>query len=104
MFLYRLALELGEEDPDALAERMPLSRLLGWLAYYQMEPFGDDWRRSGRLSSIVAAGFGVKVTGEMEDLFMPGGGRYRGMSQTEIEMVEELKKIDSYRESWDRRK
>lgn len=104
MFVYRLALELKITDPMAWVESLPLPVLLGWLAYYQMEPFGDEWRRTGRLASLNAASAGVKITGEMEDLFMPGGGRYRGMNQTEIEMVEELKKIPSYREAFDRRK
>jgi hypothetical protein len=95
---------MREIDPDEMAERMPLPLVWEWIAFYQMEPFGDAWRRTGRLASIVAAASGAKVEGSMEDLFMPGGGKYRGMNQTEMQMLEELRKIPALREQIDRRK
>lgn len=45
-FLHRLALKLGIWDVDALAEAMPVDVLYRWMAYYQLEPWGDEWLRS----------------------------------------------------------
>lgn len=45
-FLHRLALKLGIWDVDALAEAMPVDTLYRWMAYYQLEPWGDEWLRS----------------------------------------------------------
>ncbi len=47
-FLYRLALKLGEwnvEGPGGLAETMPVDQLYGWMGYYRLEPWGDEWLR-----------------------------------------------------------
>lgn len=48
MFLYRLALHLGEWnviDPGGLADSMSVDQLYGWMAAYQMMPWGDEWLR-----------------------------------------------------------
>lgn len=45
-FLHRLALKLGIWDVDALADAMPVDQLYRWMAYYQLEPWGDEWLRS----------------------------------------------------------
>lgn len=81
---------------------MPL--FLEWAAYYRISPWGDEWRQTGRLATVVAATNGVKDIDGLEDKLMPGGGRYRGMTQTEIEMMEELKKIPGVREDFERRR
>ena len=47
-FLYRLALKLGHwnvEGPGGLAEVMPVDQLYGWMGYYLLEPWGDEWLR-----------------------------------------------------------
>ena len=36
---------LGTWDVDELAESMPVDLLYEWLAFYQLEPFGDEWLR-----------------------------------------------------------
>jgi hypothetical protein len=95
-FLFRLALAVGEWDVDAIGSRIPMSLLVEWMAYWHVEPFGDDWRRSGRLATIVAAASGAKVEGELEEKFLPGGGIYRGMNQTEQQMLDEIRKIPGY--------
>ena len=46
LFLYRLALKLGQWDVDALAEEMSVDQLYGWMGYYLLEPWGDEWLRS----------------------------------------------------------
>jgi hypothetical protein len=46
LFLHRLALKLGIWDVPALAAAMPVDTLYGWMGYYQLEPWGDEWLRS----------------------------------------------------------
>ena len=72
-----------------------LPQLKEWIAYYRLEPFGDDWRRTGRLAGAVAASNGAKVEHDIEDRFLP---TYRrgGPPQTDAEMERELAKIASY--------
>jgi hypothetical protein len=50
--MHRLALGLGMTVSE-LRVRMPRRELTEWMAYYQMEPFGE--RRADVRSAIVAA-------------------------------------------------
>lgn len=63
-----------------------------WLAFYRLEPFGDEWRRTARLAITVAASNGAKVKEDAEELFLPTYDPGRPM-QTEAEMIAELSKI-----------
>ena len=41
-------MKLGEwnvEGPGGLAEVMPVDQLYGWMGYYLLEPWGDEWLR-----------------------------------------------------------
>lgn len=52
LFLYRLALQLGiwnVEDPGGLAESMSVDQLYGWMAAFQLMPWGDEWLRDAVL-------------------------------------------------------
>lgn len=89
----RLALACGEWDIRSFMRKLDAWTLSQWAAFYAREPFGEDWRRSGRLAAMLAAMHGAKTSGDLEDLFMPGGGKYRGMNAAEIAMHDELKKI-----------
>lgn len=100
----RLALEVGEWNVDALAEAIPMHLVWEWAAFYRLCPWGDEWRRSGRMTAVLAAAAGAKFEGELEERFMPGGGKYRGMNQTEIQMIEELKKIPAIKAQFDARR
>lgn len=95
-FLYRLALKLGRWDVDALAAEMPMDAVVEWIAFFKMEPFGDEWRRTGRLAAIVAAAAGAKIEGDLEEKFLPGGGIYGGKTQTEQQMLDEIRKIPGF--------
>lgn len=103
-FLFRLALEIGVWDVDSLAEEMPMELFWEWMAFYRMSPWGDSWRQTGRLATIVGAAAGAKLPPDFEDKFMPCGGRYRGMNKSEVQMLEELRKIDAFREQIDGRR
>lgn len=95
-------MQLGIWDVDLLAEQIPLPLFTEWLAFYRMSPWGDEWRRTGRLAKIIALANGAKGCDDLEDNFMPGGGRYRGMNQSEVEMLKELKKIPQVRERFEK--
>lgn len=48
LFLYRLALRLGiwnVEGPGGLADQMSWEQLVGWMAAFQLMPWGDEWLR-----------------------------------------------------------
>ena len=52
LFMYRLALQLGEwnvEDPGGLLDRMSWHQLQGWMAAFQLMPWGDEWLRDAVL-------------------------------------------------------
>ena len=52
-FAYRLALALGQSNPDAMLARMPYRVFCEWQTYAQMEPFGEE--RADLRAGIVAA-------------------------------------------------
>lgn len=41
-FVFRLALALGEPNPDRMLAQMPLRIFREWHAYYQYDPFGGE--------------------------------------------------------------
>ena len=45
LFLYRLALQLGIWDVEGLADEMSVDQLYGWMAAFQLMPWGDEWLR-----------------------------------------------------------
>jgi hypothetical protein len=49
---YRTALKLGYYDVDAMLEGAPAGTLRKWGAYYEKEPYGDEWHQ---MSAGVAA-------------------------------------------------
>ena len=84
MFLLRLALAMGEPDVDALARRLTGPQLTEWMAYWHLEPFGDDWRRTARAAAFAAKAAGAQVDGDAEDKFLPS---YREQPQTIEQML-----------------
>jgi hypothetical protein len=93
--LFRLALEMNEPDVDAFASRLTMRSLAMWQGFYDVEPFGDEWRQSMRLANMIRAMAGADVKVEDEDKLMPN---YRPPVQTEAEMIAELAKIPAFAE------
>jgi hypothetical protein len=54
LFAFRLALALGVWDVDAMLDDMPGDLLYEWLAYYQIDPFGNE-RGDLQSAMIVSA-------------------------------------------------
>ena len=82
-------------DVDALAATLPLRAAKQWMAYWQVEPFGDDWRRSGKLATVISGAIGGDLPADFEDRFLPS---YRARMQTKEEMLDQLRKIPVFAE------
>jgi hypothetical protein len=56
LFAFRLALHLGEKDPDAMLASMPASTFNEWMVYDQIEPFGEfrSELRHGQVMAMTA--------------------------------------------------
>ena len=93
LFLYRLAALHRVVDVEEWAKQIPLRVLRGWMAYWTLEPFGDDWARSGKLAAVLASSNGAKVDTDFETKFLPS---YRAPVQTTDEMIAELKKVPAF--------
>lgn len=93
MFLHRLALRFGVMDVDAFAATVPVRVVRQWMVFWNAEPFGDEWRMSGKLASVIAATMGGEVPADFEDKFLPS---YRAPVQTKEQMLEQLRKIPAF--------
>lgn len=90
LFLYRLAALHRVLDVDEWAKRIPLRVLRGWMAYWVLEPFGDEWARTGKLAAVTAEAQGHKLDPDFGDKFLPS---YRAPVQTEEELKAQLRRI-----------
>lgn len=93
MFVYRLALAHGIWNVEQWKRRLTVRQLRQWMAYWRVEPFGDEWRRSARQALTAAAGFGAKPEPDSEDRFLPS---YREKPQTLEQLRAELMKIPAF--------
>jgi len=75
---------------ETLSKRISLRQLKWWAAYWMVEPFGDDWSRSGKLAAVMAAAQGARVEPDFEEKFLPS---YRAPVQTEEQLKEQLRRI-----------
>lgn len=91
LFLYRLGLQVGIWNIDSWKKRITVRQIRLWMAFWRVEPFGDEWRRSGRAALMMTGG---KIEPGDEDKFLPS---YREKPQTEAELVAELKKIPGFK-------
>ena len=90
LFLYRLAALHRVVDVEEWAKKIPLRVLKGWMAYWIVEPFGDEWARTGKLAAVVASAQGGNVEPDFEEKFLPS---YRSPVQTEEELKAQLRRI-----------
>ena len=51
-FAYRLALRLGWANVDQMLRNMSSQQLSEWMAFYELEPFGED-REEARIGQVV---------------------------------------------------
>lgn len=50
----RLALKLGRADVDKMLAELSPQQLIEWKAYEKLEPFGDEWRQTSTIATVVA--------------------------------------------------
>lgn len=62
------------------------------MAFYRLEPFGDEWRRTARSTVMVAGALGAKLKEDFEEMFLPTYDPRRP-TQTPEEMARELAKL-----------
>ena len=51
---YRLARVCGRLDVEEMLDEVSPERLNGWIAYYRIEPFGDDWGPPTKICETIA--------------------------------------------------
>lgn len=61
-----------------------MRQVMKWVAYWNVEPFGDDWERTARQTLFVLAGLGCTVTDELVETFKPNYDPDRELTQDEI--------------------
>ncbi len=93
MFVYRLAMSCGIWNVEAWKRKLTIRQLRHWMAYWRVEPFGDEWRRSARAALTAAAGFGARPEPDSEERFLPS---FREKPQTFEQLKAELAKIPAF--------
>jgi hypothetical protein len=88
-FVYRLAAHLGIGNVETWKRELTLDQLHKWIAYYRVEPFGEDWLREARATMFTIAALGAKPGSDFVDIFLPNYDPDREM--TEDEIAEKLK-------------
>lgn len=96
MFLHRLAAHHRILDVDGLARTVSIRQVRRWLAFYRLEPFGNEWRRTARSTVVMARAVGAKIDENAEEMFLPTYDPTRPL-QTEDQMLAELMKIPAIR-------
>jgi hypothetical protein len=64
------------------------AELAEWEAFWQIEPWGDEWRQTARLATALCTAWGAKSL--KEEMLMPS---HRKRQQTPAEMFAELRKL-----------
>lgn len=84
-FLYRLAAHHRIPDVEEWKKRTTLRQVEKWLAYWKVEPFGDDWNRTARQTLFLLKAFGCNVDTQFLESFLPNYDPNRPMTDDEIE-------------------
>jgi len=50
----RLALTLGYLDVNALLQSISGKQLTEWMAFFELEPFGQEWMQTGMITAMIA--------------------------------------------------
>jgi hypothetical protein len=91
-FVHRLAAHHRIPNVADLCRTLSVRQVRRWLAFYRLEPFGNEWRRIGRATALVCRALNAKVSEEFEDMFLPTYDPSRP-TQTPEEMARELAKL-----------
>ena len=74
---------------DELLDKMTSTELAEWMAFYCVEPFGDEWKQTGLLCSMVGNAAGGKRGGRQFTYrdFLPVKPIYQVVRQTGKQML-----------------
>lgn len=56
-----------------------------WMAFYRIEPFGDEWGRASLSTLLIIKALGATVTEDFRERFLPSYDPNREMTEDEIE-------------------
>lgn len=93
----RLALALGEVDVDGMLDRITPEQFVEWIAFYSLEPFGDEWRQAALIAAEAANAGKIALTPHMKtrlresDLTQPEdylkGKQLKGWTPQQFEQI-----------------
>lgn len=84
-FIYRLAAYHRIPHVEAWKRRVSIRQVIKWLAYWSVEPFGDDWDRTARQTLFLLKALGSDVDADLIAVFKPNYDPDREMTQDEID-------------------
>jgi hypothetical protein len=61
-----------------------MSALRRWMAYYRVEPFGDEWGRTSLQTLLILKALGASVDPQFREMFLPSYDPERAMTEDEI--------------------
>lgn len=71
-------------DVEAWKQQINIRQFQKWVAYYRVEPFGEDWLRTAKSTMFSALASGAKVDGKFMEMFLPSYDPNRVMTDDEI--------------------
>lgn len=83
-FIYRLATHHRIANVAAWKKTITLRQVEKWIAYWKVEPFGDDWNRTARQTLFILKAMGVGVDAAFLEAFLPNYDPNRPMTEDEI--------------------
>jgi hypothetical protein len=99
-FYFRLALERGI-SVDQLLDTTDSLELAEWIAYWELEPFGDHWEQTAAVCETVALSAGAKSADR--NIWRPTRRRDATSGQSEEQMALEFAKIEAFLKSSQRK-
>lgn len=91
-FAFRLAAHHRIPNVPDFLRTISIRQVRRWAAHYRLEPFGQEWRRTGRAVSLICRALNGKVPEDFEEMFLPTYDPSRP-TQTPEEMARELEKL-----------
>jgi hypothetical protein len=83
-FIYRLAAHLRIGHVEEWKQEVSVRQVQRWIAYYRVEPFGEDWSRTARQTLMILCGLGCNVDEQFLEKFLPSYDPNRPMTEDEI--------------------
>lgn len=76
---------MGIDEVEKWKRRVSLKQVQKWIAYYRVEPFGEDWARTARSTLFILKALGAQVDERFLEQFLPSYDPTRPMTDEEIQ-------------------